>query len=266
MDRPVKPEWKRWGIELRRLRSLAGISQDQLAKTLHVSAVAVSSWERGTRHPKRDRVEAADTALCTGGSLLQLWTSLNHTDEVPESWRDYAKLEQQATEIREYQPMVIPGLLQEASYIQAMARNENRAVDEEQLKSLIEVRTSRIKALTHTVLNFVIEEVAVRRVLGSPSVQRSQLDHLLHLIDSRGIRLSIVPEYAPHRPISPASFRIMTLDQGRLVCHAEHWGGQQVITTPTQVNKIITLFGNLQAEALPLKPSIDLITEIRKGL
>jgi transcriptional regulator with XRE-family HTH domain len=265
MERVPKPQWRRWGTELRRHRELAGLSQDQLARMLHVAAITVSTWERGARHPKRDRVEAVDTILCTGGALLQLWSELNRTDEVPETWRDYAKLEQQATEIREYQPMIIPGLLQTPGYIRAIIRNNTPEASDEHIKRLVETRTTRLKELTHTALSFVIEEVAARKVLGSPETHQEQMGALLHIIDERGMRVTIVPEYAPRRPVASGSFRIMTLHDGRLVGHAEHWGGQQVISTPTHVNRMVSMFGHLQAEALSHDATVDFIRRLRRG-
>ncbi|MDA8368698.1 MAG: helix-turn-helix transcriptional regulator [Nocardiopsaceae bacterium] len=266
MSNTTNEIWRPWGNELRRARSLAGISQNQLGRKMLVSTPTVSAFERGTRTPKRDHAEAADSALSTGGTLTQLWIRLNDTRDIPDSWRDFALLERQATEIREYQMMVVPGLLQTAKYARALIRAERSWDTDERVDQLVKSRTARLAELPRTPLHFIVDESAVRRVLGSHEIMREQLERLLTLTEDWRIRIAVVPSDTTSHPGLSGSFRIMNLHDGRIVGHAEHWGGQAVISNPRHVNQLGTTFGNIQAEALPLRASADLLAQIRKGL
>ena len=51
------------GKNIRKLRSAAGLTQDQLAERLFVTRQTVSNWERGTSRPDLDQLEAIAGAL-----------------------------------------------------------------------------------------------------------------------------------------------------------------------------------------------------------
>lgn len=262
----VKPQWERWGGELRHHRQVAGITQTQLANSMHVASQTVSTWEVGRRAPNRTTVQEMDKLLSTGGALEQLWLDLKDTGQIPASWRDLTRLEQEATKISEYQPLMMPGLLQVHGYATYLIQQGRPQPSADQLKKLVEARLSRVKNLQHTQLSFVLDEQVVCRVLGSVAIMTEQLDRLVHMIEEGTARVSVIPRDAPQRPMSAGSFRIMYLPGGRLVGHAEHWRGQQVISAPDEVNELAGLFGEFQAEALPPRASVELIQEARRRL
>ncbi|MBB6171377.1 transcriptional regulator with XRE-family HTH domain [Nocardiopsis mwathae] len=260
----VNEKWRRWGDELRRWRSLAKKTQAQLASLLNVAPVTVSAWERGTRIPNRDTAQAVDEKLGTGGVLDQLWCELTNSREIPEEWRDFAKLERQATAIRAYQPMVIPGLLQTREYARHIMLQWEPELDSDQVEHQVTSRTSRLDGLRRTALTFVLEEGVVGRQVGSADLMREQLDHILNVIDDHRIRVSVIPRHAPLRPLMTGSFRIMTLPDGRLVGHQELMRGVHVTTGTVEAGRMVSMFGSLQAEALSPGASADFIANLRK--
>lgn len=262
----VKPHWERWGAELRHHRQVAGITQTQLANTMHVAPQTVSTWEVGRRAPNRTTVQEIDKLLSTGGALEQLWRDLKDTGQVPASWRDFTRLEQEAIKIREYQPLMIPGLLQSHGYATHLIQQGMPQAPGDKISKLVEARMARVKNLQHTQLSFVLDEPVVCRVLGSVPIMAEQLEHLVRVVEEQSVRVSVIPRDAPQRPVAAGSFRIMYLPGGRLVGHAEHWSGQQVISAPDEINELVSLFGELQAEALPPRTSVELIQEARRGL
>ncbi|MDS1271613.1 helix-turn-helix transcriptional regulator [Lipingzhangella sp. LS1_29] len=242
------------------------MTQLQLAKAMHVASPTISAFERGTRTPRREHSTKADAVLSTGGRLEQLWDELSDTRQIPESWRDFAQLEQQAIEIREYQMALVPGLLQHPDYARYILRQGRPSETDEQVASLVKARTARLADLRHTPLTFVLEEMVFSRVLGSPEIMRSQIDHVMGLIDNRRIRVALVPFVAPLRPALSGAYRIMNLPNGRIVVHIEHPGGLAVLSNSADVNRLVTLFGLQQTEALSLGASLDRMNEIRKAL
>nr|WP_236544021.1 DUF5753 domain-containing protein [Spiractinospora alimapuensis] len=233
---------------------------------MQVAPPTVSSWETGRREPDRNTVDRLDSVLSTGGALGQIVVSARAPREIPESWRDFAQLERQAVEIRDYQTGLIPGLLQTRSYIQSLMRNIQAETGADDLKRFEDDRVARLDQVPQTSLTFVVDELAVRRVLGSSQVMREQIEWILELIELQRIRFSVVPMNSPTCPIPTGPFRIMSLYNGQLVGHAEHWGGIAVVSEAVRVNMMLRLFGNLQSEALSASSSTKLLHEIKTGL
>jgi transcriptional regulator with XRE-family HTH domain len=61
-----------FGAELRRLRTDADMSQEQLAERVNYSAALVGMVETARRMPSRDFAERCDGALGTHGTLARL--------------------------------------------------------------------------------------------------------------------------------------------------------------------------------------------------
>ena len=67
-----------FGEKLQKLRTRAGLSQDQLAKLLDVSRQAVSKWETGTADPSTSNLLAL--AKLFGVSAEELLRQVDRTD------------------------------------------------------------------------------------------------------------------------------------------------------------------------------------------
>jgi transcriptional regulator with XRE-family HTH domain len=75
-----------FGAELRRLRNLKQLSQDQLGKRVCFSGDTIRRVETADRFPRRELAEACDRELDTGGTLGRLWRLLER--ERPDQVRD----------------------------------------------------------------------------------------------------------------------------------------------------------------------------------
>jgi transcriptional regulator with XRE-family HTH domain len=104
-----------YAAELRRLRGIAGMTQEQLAEATTWSPSLVAAVETCRRIPSDDFSERADKVLETDGILSRLQALVEHTSVLP--WfKDLVDVERRATEIRIYETYVIPGLLQTEDY------------------------------------------------------------------------------------------------------------------------------------------------------
>lgn len=256
--------WKRFAQELKHHRNKSDMSQPALARAIHAGDSTIAAYETGRRAPSRATAEAMDQALAAGGAIVQVWDELIDEREIPEDWRNFEKVEQQAVEVRQYQMSVIPGLLQTPDYTREILRNW-RLWDEDRIEYLVKQRMSRFEAVESALLTFVIDEPVLRRAPGSQAVLRQQLDRIQKLVDERKIWLSVFPSGSLMYPGPAGSFRIMTLKDGRVIGHEEHLSGVVVVTAP-KVNTLVTIFGNLQADSLGTKESAELLHQIRNEL
>ena len=76
--RELSPELSpvhKFGAELRRYRTKAGLSMAKLGLKIHFSAETIGRVERGERRPSETLAKVCDQTLDTGGALLELWVA-----------------------------------------------------------------------------------------------------------------------------------------------------------------------------------------------
>lgn len=261
----MHPLWVKFGTEVRRVRQLSGLSQAQMAKKTSVSPSMFSAIERGTRVPKRDFAEALDAVHNTGGAFTRLWVNLMNTEEVPNWFANIILLEQAATEIREYQTLLVPGLLQTEEYARVTLRDGRPWASKDEVEQLVETRMKRHEVVLRDerpLIWFVLDEIVIRRQIGSPEIMRDQLQHIATLVEGEQIKLQVVPQepWMSHPGLS-GPFRIMTFPDRPSMAYAEHMLGEAIIDAAEDVHRFNVIFGALQAEALSRRQSLKILHE-----
>ncbi|GAA4920091.1 helix-turn-helix transcriptional regulator [Streptomonospora salina] len=229
----------------------------------------VSAIERGTRSTKRDQAESLDAALATDGRLTRLWENLVKQESVPDWFQHVVALEHQASELRMYHTSLVPGLLQTADYARTVLRYGRPWDCEDAIERLVKSRMERQEVLAkedRPLLWTVVDEVVVRRAVGTPGMMHEQLAQLLKLTDSQQSRLQIIPEKPLGHPGLSGPFRLMSFHDKPTVAYVEHMLGGELVDQPDDVRHCSTIFGALQAEALSPRASADLIREVEGAL
>lgn len=122
--------------ELRRARARVGLTQDQLAEKVAYSPSPVAHVETGTRAPSADFAARADEALNTGGLLSRLQPFVR--SEAYAAWfRDWVEIEREATTLRWFEPLLIPGLLQTEEYARAILQAAHPASTDDEVDRLV---------------------------------------------------------------------------------------------------------------------------------
>jgi transcriptional regulator with XRE-family HTH domain len=180
MDSDGHPVWRQWGAELRRLRELAGVSQTDLGRKTLASKATISAWERGTRVPKRESSERLDTALSTGGVLTRLWHDVASQRGVPDWWRSALALERQSREIWEYEPSIVPGLLQTADYARYIIESRRPRATKNEVDETVAQRVERLPALLEkgTLIRLVVGEAPLVRGVRGQRPMMAELDDI----------------------------------------------------------------------------------------
>jgi hypothetical protein len=98
----------------------------------------------------------------------------------------YLTAESEATALRFWGPLVVPGLLQTAEYAHA----------HEQSSEVVTARLERQQVIGRARVTAVLDHTVLRRRIGSPEIMAAQCAHLGKLAESQVIRLHVVPEGA----------------------------------------------------------------------
>ena len=101
-----------------------------------------------------------------------------YADVMPSEYANLIGLEAEAAEIRTYQPELIHGLLQTEDYARAVIRSGRPGDTAGEVDRRVEIRMTRQQILDRDGpprLRVVLNEAAVRRMVGGPDVMRAQL-------------------------------------------------------------------------------------------
>lgn len=265
MDRKTKPEWIPFGAALRRLRKQTGKTGVDVAKAIGLSSTMYSSIERGKRFCLREHAVKLDEVLGTGDEVVRLWTKMTNPDKLPEWFYRVPELERGASEIREYQLVLFPGLLQTRNYTEVLFREIRPWAKRDEIDRMLDARMKRWELLDddkRPLLWFVLSSVVFYSPVGSKACMREQFDHLAKLVEEEKIHLQVLPMDAPANPGKTGAYRIYSFPDKPTLASAEHMTGETVIDDPAKVRQCEVVYGALQATALP---RVETLNEIRKA-
>jgi transcriptional regulator with XRE-family HTH domain len=253
--------------ELKRLREAAGLTQDDVAERLDWHATKVFRIETGRTgpHPNDVRVMMevyGVTDQAQRDALVQLakdarqrgwWYS--YRDVLPSRYEFFIGLEEEAASIWTFELAAVPGLLQTQDYARALVRGGPLELDHEEVERRVEVRMTRQRVLTkpdRAQLWAILDEAAIRRVVGGPAVMRAQLQHLLTESEQGKTTIQVVPYSVGAHPGTAGSFTIQGFADPREidVVYMETIGGSISVDKAEEVRHYATAFDHLRAVAL----------------
>ena len=142
-------------MELQRRREATGMSREEVARQLEWSTSTIFRIETGRSRPQpgnvRTLLELYGVTGAERDGLIQLtrdarqpgwWHSFR--DVLPNPYEVYIGLEAGAASIRNFEPSVVPGLLQTADYARETFRNGPIELDPERVERLVEVRLALV--------------------------------------------------------------------------------------------------------------------------
>ena len=256
-----------FGAELRYYRTRVGLSQKDLASRANVSHDVISKIETGERPPAEDFPPRLDAVpdLDTRGALTRLWDHLKKGQKQRlHGWfQEWADIEAQATVLRWYEPLVVPGLLQTEDYARAIlsARPDGNLDD---LDEQVAARLARQAVLDRPEgpqLWCVLDEGVLHRAIGGSKVMRSQLYRLAEAAEHPKTTIQVIPIGGAHAGLL-GGFIIADLDARPPMAYLETAAEGHVTDSPSVTNHVAIRFDRLRSEAESRASSRDLIRKV----
>lgn len=171
-----------FAAEVKRLRGSAGMTQEQLARATQYSPATVAAIETCRLTASKEFAVLADKALESDGQLERLQELVEQISVLP--WfRDRIEVERKAADIRTYEPYQITGLLQTEDYARANVTAARPMLPEDAIDRAVALRMSRQEILLADGdpprLSAIMDESALRRIVGSQETMTAQYEHLL---------------------------------------------------------------------------------------
>ncbi|MBP2190135.1 helix-turn-helix domain-containing protein [Nocardia goodfellowii] len=188
-----------------------------------------------------------------------------------EVYAAYINFESEALSARHYQTSYIPGLLQTEQYAMAVIDTTMPKVEASIMESRAQARMERARVLSKDdplELWVVLDEAAIRRVVGGPEVMHGQLQKLLQESKRKNVILQILPFNAGAHPGMAGSFTLVDFpkpEDPELV-YVEGIAGDELIEGHTEIRRFGVIFDQLRAMALSPRDSSALIEDIAESM
>jgi transcriptional regulator with XRE-family HTH domain len=253
------------GAELRRARSAAGLSQEQLGQRIGYSGTLIGKVETGERAPSEDLIARCDGALDTGGLLPRLYALAHRWDGGghPAWFAEWVEIERRAASLCWWEPLVIPGLLQTPDYARAILAGGPDTTEDE-LEEMVGARIERQAILDRPeppALLVVLDDAVLHRLVGSPKIMYGQLLRLAELSARPRVTVQMVPARTGVHAGLLGGFAIATVD-GRSIIYLETSANGQVSDKASVVAQVTRRLDALRAVALPTDDSQEMMLKV----
>ncbi|MFC3572973.1 helix-turn-helix transcriptional regulator [Streptomyces yaanensis] len=270
---------RRLGQELRRLREIKGMTAEEVAERLLVSQSKISRLENGRRSISQRDVrdlcgvyEVEDQRVVE--SLMEMARDSRqqgwwHTfGDIPYSV--YIGLETDAESLRVYEPQIITGLLQTRSYAEALIQGALPETSSTDIDKRVQVRLrrqERIDAENNPLrLWVVLDEAALRRVVGNNLVMREQLEHLVEMSQLPHVTVQVLPFEVGAHPGLNGQYAILEFSDAAdsSVVYLEGVTSDLYLEKAHDVQKYAVMYEHLRAQALNVDQSRKFIADVAK--
>lgn len=173
------------------------------------------------------------------------------------------EFEQEATVIRQYASVIVPGLLQTPNYAEAVLNSFG--LDEEEVTARKNARQRRRERVLERPNPpddlLILDESVLLRQVGGPTVMAEQLSFIVSLMEEKSsVEVRVVPFAGESTIAVLGPFTLVDLrGDDNAVLYRESLLKDEIIDTPSDIRRHRELFERLWKHALKGKPCIDLI-------
>ncbi|MEU4410601.1 helix-turn-helix transcriptional regulator [Streptosporangium sp. NPDC023963] len=271
---------RRLSAELIRLREQAGLTHDEVARRLE--------WSRG----RLTHMEQNKWVLPDIGNVRLLLDLYNVVDPaVREAILDLARqsrergwwakykdvfggslpgFEAEATQIRTIELVTIPGLLQTADYATAIFQ-AGQVLDQTAVQRRVEARLARQAILSRDnppQIWAVIDEAALRKMVGGPKVMAEQLGHLADMAMRPNIAVQVLPDSIGAHAAMGSGFVILDFagDLDPSIVYLETPTDNLFLERPEEIQAYTLTFNRVVAAALTVEESVRYVAALADQL
>ncbi|TJZ99376.1 helix-turn-helix domain-containing protein [Actinacidiphila oryziradicis] len=269
---------RRLGAALKAMRLAAGFDQATAAEAIVGSVTKVSRMETGHVNANplavrvlldlygvQDQVERSRLEQLARESSKRGWW-VDYADTVGSTYAQYISMEQDATYIRTWETVLMPGLLQTPEYVLELLESNPTIVPPDRAQAFVKVRQERQARIEEAGARFaaIIWEPAITASISSPETRRAQLSRLLDVGKRQNVTVQVLPLSAraatASGPFVGFSFSPELAIEAVTV---ESATGTMVVESQEEITRYVFAFDALAAAALGPDASAAFIRGVR---
>lgn len=272
---------RRLAAHLRELRETAGLTQEEVSERTGKDRSTLYRLETAQQRPQRSTLiqllDLYGVQEPRRSELLEVLREVGqrgwmrpYRSELPESYSDLIGFEDEAQSISNYQSLFIPGLLQTEAYARAQLHGTWPSASDQDVENRVSARMERQAVLVKDnkpKFWAIIDEAALRRLVGGRDVMRGQIERLLEARSQPNVTIQVIPfEVGAHSGMD-GSFVILDFpaDDPSIV-YIESAAGGLFLEEDAEIRRYILMFEHLRAAALGLDATVDLLSAIAAEL
>ncbi len=255
-----------FGAEVRRAREAAGMTLADLGSVVPCDASTVSKIEAGQLRPTQRFMTA-----CVETFPQLEWLGRFHEESqlwgdgaIPRWFEDWLNAEGEATTLRIWQPLLVPGLLQTADYARALFLGGLLNPSEDAIDQLVAARMARQRIFDRPDppnLWIVLDEAVLHRLIGTPKTMYDQLLQVADMSMRSYMCVQVVPASSGAHAGLAGSFYIASVRGKPDLLYMDAVEGG-TIERSALVRKATIEFDLVRSDALARNASRDLILKV----
>lgn len=269
-----KPQARGLAEALRAARKSCKLTMLEVADKLDWSQSTVSRVETGKRNASAEEVASLLAVYQVTGArrdtLLEMARDVDRSSwletryaEVPDQAKTLAHHESEATRIVDFGLILVPGLLQTASYARSLMHAGGVAPGH--IQARVDLRLERQKILEQRKPPHMVafmDEAALRRRVGGMRVMADQLRHLLSMTERPTVELRVIPfDVGGHAGVNGA-YLLLEFADGRPVVHLENRRSLVFFHEAKDVDPYVEATASMNAVALDAMQSVRMVEAI----
>ena len=200
---------RRLRTELRRARSAADLTQDQVAQAMDWSISKIIRIETGAVNVSTNDLKALLNLYNIldpdrTSQLIELARAARQTswwnkykEAISDQYFQLIGYVEAASVVRSYEPLLIPGLLQTPEYAETIFQKFAESGESSNLiQARMKIRLTRQQLFdrpTAPAMFFILDQAAVQRLTGARDIDRDQLDRLIGLASRPNVTIEVIP-------------------------------------------------------------------------
>lgn len=266
---------RRLRVELRNARDNAGMRQADVAQAMEWSLSKLMRIERGDvsvsindLRALLDHYGVKEKGKVNG--LLELARSARgtsfydqFTDLLKPGFKEYLAYEASASVIRQYETVLLPGLLQTEEYARGLFEGMWKSTPEDSDKgwSVRQHRQDLVDRENPPEMRYVLDEAALRRRVGRGHTMRRQLEQIKELARESHINIQVMPFDHGAHPGLAGSFVLLEFADPNLsdLLHLESIDSMTVRDDTDLIARYLDRFSELEERSLSEEDSIDFL-------
>lgn len=250
------------------LREQQQLSQEELGREIGYTGSAVSAMETCAQPASDQMLVRLEEVIGSGLGVFEKAREYIRLDKYPPQFKNYVLLEQRALTLSTYVTFVIHGLVQTDAYARALIGGGYPPYKDERVEELVEARMARRALLDRdptALIELVVEESALRRVIGSREIMHEQLRYLAECARRRNLTLQVLPMdcgLGGEHFGTTGDMTLLETPEHDHVVYLEPQNESLLVSDPAKVTTYAHRYAKIRSQALGPRESLGLIEQL----